>query len=355
MDTPSTEKTPASPIAPELPQQPRLVTWRAMQVAISWAILVATLFTLWTPTTLLTGTLNIPQQVNQIFPIIRNTPQPNFPTATPPERPRIGIVAGHWGNDPGAVCPDGLSEGDINLKVATKVQANLKQAGYDVDLLKEFDPLLNGYEVDHGARPRLGVAGHHLYGILDPERMAATEDSTLLSVIGCLDRPTSGEYILDGESVASLNDDQLASIRNRKVGFVFQSFNLLARQTAITNVELPLRYSGNPEGRRERAIEALKAVGLGDRMTHRPYELSGGQQQRVAIARALVNDPTIILGDEPTGDLDTATSDEIMAPLRRINTETGTTFVLVTHNPEVAAACDRTIRMRDGVVVDYGA
>src|SRR6185369_15649811 len=123
--------------------------------------------------------------------------------------------------------------------------------------------------------------------------------STLMNTLGCLDRPSSGEYILDGEAVASLSDDQLAVVRNHKVGFVFQSFNLLSRQTAITNVELPLRYSGMPDGRRERAIDALKAVGLEDRMTHRPYELYGGQQHRVAIARAIVNNPAIIMADEP--------------------------------------------------------
>ena len=174
--------------------------------------------------------------------------------------------------------------------------------------------------------------------------------STLMNTLGCLDRPTSGEYILDGEAVASLNDDQLASIRNRKVGFVFQSFNLLSRQTAITNVELPLRYAGKQEGRRERAIEALKAVGLGDRMTHRPYELSGGQQQRVAIARAIVNNPAIIMADEPTGNLDSKVGKEIMSLLLNLNKESGTTLIIVTHDPAIAEQTQRVIRLRDGLL-----
>ena len=174
--------------------------------------------------------------------------------------------------------------------------------------------------------------------------------STLMNTLGCLDRPSSGEYFLDGEPVASLNDDQLASIRNRKVGFVFQSFNLLSRQTAITNVELPLRYSGKPEGRRERAIEALKAVGLGDRMTHRPYELSGGQQQRVAIARAIVNNPAIIMADEPTGNLDSKVGKEIMSLLLNLNRESGTTLIIVTHDPVIAEQTKRVIRLRDGLL-----
>jgi putative ABC transport system ATP-binding protein len=174
--------------------------------------------------------------------------------------------------------------------------------------------------------------------------------STLMNTLGCLDRPSSGEYMLDGEPVASLNDDQLASIRNRKVGFVFQSFNLLSRQTAITNVELPLRYSGNQEGRRERAIEALQAVGLGDRMTHRPYELSGGQQQRVAIARAIVNKPAIIMADEPTGNLDSKVGGEIMTLLLNLNKESGTTLIIVTHDPTIAGQTQRVIRLRDGLL-----
>ncbi len=174
--------------------------------------------------------------------------------------------------------------------------------------------------------------------------------STLMNTLGCLDRPTAGDYFLDGESVATLNDDQLANIRNRKVGFVFQSFNLLSRQTAITNVELPLRYSGNLEGRRDRAIEALKAVGLEDRMTHRPFELSGGQQQRVAIARAIVNNPAIIMADEPTGNLDSKVGKEIMNLLLNLNRESGTTLIIVTHDPAIAEQTQRVIRLRDGLL-----
>jgi putative ABC transport system ATP-binding protein len=174
--------------------------------------------------------------------------------------------------------------------------------------------------------------------------------STLMNTLGCLDRPTSGEYLLDGETVASLNDDQLADIRNRKVGFVFQSFNLLTRQTAITNVELPLRYSGNLEGRRERAKEALKAVGLGDRMTHRPYELSGGQQQRVAVARAIVNNPAIIMADEPTGNLDSKVGQEIMNLLLNLNKDLGTTLIIITHDPRISEQTQRIIRLKDGLL-----
>lgn len=174
--------------------------------------------------------------------------------------------------------------------------------------------------------------------------------STLMNTLGCLDRPSSGEYFLDDEAVASLSDDQLAHVRNRKVGFVFQSFNLLSRQTAITNVELPLRYSGAVSGRRERAIEALKAVGLEDRMTHHPYELSGGQQQRVAIARAIVNNPSIIMADEPTGNLDSKVGKEIMNLLLNLNRESGTTLIIVTHDPAIAEQTQRVIRLRDGLL-----
>jgi putative ABC transport system ATP-binding protein len=173
--------------------------------------------------------------------------------------------------------------------------------------------------------------------------------STLMNILGCLDKPTSGLYELDGLPVSSFGEDRLAEVRNRRIGFVFQSFNLLPRLPALQQVELPLFYRGVPR-RRQLAARALHELGLADRTHHRPTELSGGQQQRVAIARALVSNPSLILADEPTGALDTATSHEIMEVFRRLNEERGMTVLLVTHEAEVAAYARRTIRLRDGAI-----
>ena len=174
--------------------------------------------------------------------------------------------------------------------------------------------------------------------------------STLMNLIGCLDQPSSGRYILDGYDVSALSDDQLAWIRNRKIGFVFQSYNLIPRASAVHNVEMPLIYAGDSEQRRERAIAALESVGLLERASHLPNELSGGQQQRVAVARALVTDPAILLADEPTGNLDSESSVEIMKLLRELNRQ-GRTIVLITHEPDIAAFAQRVVRLRDGVIV----
>jgi putative ABC transport system ATP-binding protein len=196
----------------------------------------------------------------------------------------------------------------------------------------------------------LRIARGEVVAIMGP---SGSGKSTLMNILGCLDRPTSGEYFLDGKPVASLNDDELAGIRNHKVGFVFQSFNLLARQSAAANVELPLRYSGISNGsRRERALAALKVVGLGERVNHRPTELSGGQQQRVAIARAIVNDPAIIMADEPTGNLDSKVGQEIILSLLKLNKDRGTTLIIVTHDAEVGGQAQRIIHIHDGLVVD---
>jgi putative ABC transport system ATP-binding protein len=177
--------------------------------------------------------------------------------------------------------------------------------------------------------------------------------STLMNILGCLDRPTSGSYVLDGEDVSQLSKNQLAGVRNRKIGFVFQSYNLLPRLTAIKNVMLPLLYNGHngssDKQYQERAIAALESVGLGDRVHHRPNELSGGQQQRVAIARALINNPSIILADEPTGNLDTQSSEDIMSLLHQLH-DGGATIVMVTHEPDIAGHAERVISLLDGQI-----
>jgi putative ABC transport system ATP-binding protein len=169
-----------------------------------------------------------------------------------------------------------------------------------------------------------------------------------MNIIGCLDKPTSGQYLLEGTEVSKLNDNQLAEIRGKKIGFVFQSFNLLPRNTALANVELPLIYNGSGN-RRQRALQALESVGLAHRASHKPSELAGGEQQRVAIARALINNPSLILADEPTGNLDTQTSKEIMLLFQQLNQQ-GITIVLVTHEADIAAYTQRTIKIRDGQI-----
>ena len=175
--------------------------------------------------------------------------------------------------------------------------------------------------------------------------------STLMNILGCLDKPTGGEYTLDGTAVSTLSEDELAHLRNRKIGFVFQSFNLIPRTSSIKNVELPMIYAGFKKTHmKSRAEELLQKVGLGERMDHLPNELSGGQRQRVAIARALANDPAIILADEPTGNLDTKSGDEIMELFKELNEE-GKTIILVTHEDEIAEHCKRVIRFRDGQIV----
>ncbi len=192
----------------------------------------------------------------------------------------------------------------------------------------------------------LEVAAHEFVAVMGP---SGSGKSTLMNIIGCLDRLTEGRYVLNGTDVSRMSDNDLAAVRNREIGFVFQTFNLLPRMTALRNVELPLIYNGvASRQRRERAMEALRTVGLENRALHRPNELSGGQRQRVAIARALINDPAIILADEPTGNLDSKTGDEIMATFQHLN-DRGVTIILVTHEPDIARCARREVSIRDGL------
>jgi putative ABC transport system ATP-binding protein len=213
------------------------------------------------------------------------------------------------------------------------------------DITKVY--LMGQEKVQALAGVSLGVERGEYVAIMGP---SGSGKSTLMNLIGCLDTPSSGSYVLNGREVARMSDDELAAIRNQEIGFVFQTFNLLPRTSALQQVELPLVYAGlSRKDRRERAVQALKAVGLADRMNHTPNEMSGGQRQRVAVARALVNNPSILLADEPTGNLDSKTGVEIMGLFERLH-KSGNTIVLVTHEADVAAYAYRTIHIRDGKV-----
>lgn len=216
------------------------------------------------------------------------------------------------------------------------------------DIRKSFKLDEEELEILHGIN--LSVDKGEFLAMMGP---SGSGKSTTMNVLGCLDKPTAGEYWLDGQNTSSLDSDALASIRNQKIGFVFQGFNLLPKTSALENVELPLLYAGIPQNeRRKRAIEALELVGLSERLQHEPAQLSGGQQQRVAIARGIVNKAPILMADEPTGNLDSKTSDEIMALFVKLNREMGITIILVTHELDVAAYAKRIIHFKDGRIIN---
>lgn len=215
------------------------------------------------------------------------------------------------------------------------------------DLVKRYE--LGGQTVNALAGVALDIDEGEMVAITGP---SGSGKSTLMHILGCLDQPDSGTYMLAGENVAGLSRDRLAEVRNKHIGFVFQTFNLLPRMSALENVELPLLYAGNKDTS-ARALKALQKVGLGDRTHHEPNQLSGGQRQRVAVARAIVTDPAIILADEPTGNLDSRTGEEIMALFHALNHE-GRTIIMVTHEPEIAQQCKRIVRIYDGLIADSG-